>query len=210
MRTPASLLAGARRGRRPGNPYREVSVTDALAGLPDEPPAPLTAPVYTPASPRPDRPTRPIPELAVEPGPAPRIARPYVPDGCPLDKRVPVCAAAAPLIGDSIPFPPAAPPQQPPASPVNLLPDSVPYCAPGWAGLLMSRRVRQGEWEDVRVIVDRGRGRNAADEVTSRRHARAGIAEAARQLCAALGQPEMTGVLLGRVAALEAVRGGAR
>jgi hypothetical protein len=51
-----------RRNRKSTHPYREHSITDALAALPDEP-----HPTFTATQPAPDRETRPIPELREQP-----------------------------------------------------------------------------------------------------------------------------------------------
>lgn len=171
------------------HPYAEISSEKlavyrlAAVQRPRLHPRPGAAPVTAPMAALPVN-ARPVPA----PGREPALARPYAPPASP----------AAPE-----PEPAAG---QAPAAPGGL-PDCVPYCAPGWAGLLMSLRVRSGEWEDVVQIVERGWGRNAAENAAARRHVREGIAEAARQFCSALGCPEMTGALLGRVSELSAAGG---
>ncbi len=176
-------------------------------------PAPVTAPM--PAVPADARVPLPAEALAGarpagEEGHVP-LVRPYAAGmpavKCtPLDKGTEVEIAAEPVIGDSLPSPVA---QAPAGGPANLLPDSVPYCGPGWAGRLMSTRVRRGEWEDVIAIVERGWGRNAAEEAAAHRHVREMMPDRARRLCASLGEPGLADALLYRVREYQAA-GGAR
>lgn len=140
-------------------------------------------------------------------------ARPYVPETrgiSPLDRGTPVWPGVRPVIGDSMP--PLPPESVPEPGPVSVLPDSVPYCGPGWAGHLMSMRVRDGEWEELDLIVERGWGRNAAEEAAQRRHSRERLPRYAWELCAALGEPERAAELVHRVREFgaAAAAGGAR
>jgi len=171
----------ASRAGRPFAPDGERPYASAPAGGPDAAAFRRLGPVYRPA---PAAPTSPFPA----------IARPCVPPG-PLDRGVAVTIAEEPVIGDSLPALAAEAPAPPPAA-MALLPDSVLCCSPGWAAHLMSARVRSGEWDELDLIVERGWGRNAAEEAAQHRHVRERLPDRARQLCAALGEPGKAGELL--------------
>ena len=76
---------------------------------------------------------------------------------------------------------------------------AVLWSGPGWAGRRMTALVREGAWEELPALVEKGLGENAAESATAFRHNAERITDAARQVCAALGAPHMTGTLLARV-----------
>ena len=120
----------------------------------------------------------------------------------PLDVSAPVPPSLPPLIGDSIPAP-EPPPEPDPELPLEyqVPADSraVLWSGPGWAGRRMEALVREGAWEELPAIVEKGLGKNAAESATAFRHNHERITDAARQVCAAIGAPHMTGTLLARV-----------
>lgn len=133
--------------------------------------------------------------------PAPTGAQPMLAES-PLDNWVPVEPSLPALIGDAIP----APEPQPEPEPELPLEYQVPadaravlWSGPGWAGRRMQALVREGAWEELPALVEKGLGENAAESATAFRHNAERITDAARQVCAALGAPHMTGTLLARV-----------
>jgi hypothetical protein len=165
---------------------RPAPVPQRLANL-------RAAPTFTPRKAEPNAETRPIPVAG---------ARPYVQ------------AEVRPVIGDSMP-PLAAGPEVPAAvyGPERAPTPSL-FAGPGWAGRLMSIRVRSGEWTDVQALAEQGLGRNAADEAAARRHFSSTVAEGVLQRCSVIGHPELAGLLLQRtqelVVAARAQKAGAQ
>jgi hypothetical protein len=189
-------MSGTRR-RRP-RPRREMTPAekiDAALARTTGPQPTLTfeiprraAPSFTPAS------------------PAPTGAQPVLAED-PLDPSVPVPAAVAPLIGDSLPQAGPEPDPEPEPEPEPGA-DALPYTGPGWTRLLTTARLETGEWDDVAAIAERGLGENAAEAATAFRHSRKRIENGAWQLCEALGRPDLTGFLLRRVTELNAAANG--
>lgn len=181
QRPASGLIASPKTGEQPyaGLAASQVSAY-RLAAAQGRP-----APAYHPAKGSAPE-TAPMPVLR-EDTPAPPFD--------PFDPATAVTAAVRPVIGDSLPALPPDP--EPPAAPE---PGSSPvlYAGLGWARRLMSMRVANGEWEDVRAIAERGFGRNAADEAAARRHSREVIAEGMLMQLAAIGHPELAAPLLYR------------
>ncbi len=157
------------------DPYAgAVPPEEAIAGLGDAGPQPASA----------------RSELAMTSA-QPAMGRPYVPGGKPARPEIYDAMSPRRPRGGIPPLPPV-----PPAG--DLRP--VLYTGPGWtAG--MTPRLRELA-EELDSIVDRGYGRNVAETAAAFRHARQGIARAARELCAALGEPEAAPALLRLVHAM--------
>lgn len=132
--------------------------------------APHPYPTFERRKPDPNSVTRATPVLAAGPG-----SRPHAD---PLDQGTPVWPGVRAVIGDSLPWPAAAP---------AAAPGLVLYDGPDWAALEMSRRVARGDWEELPPLVERGLDRNVAEMAVEYRHARAGIVTAAARLCAEFG-----------------------
>lgn len=194
----------------------ERSVTDAIAAGPEsnfrvaprhaatatrEPTRLLAAPTTEPlpdAEPVPSfEPRRPRPNAETRPIPLPVTGRPYF-SGDPLDPATFVQPLTPPAIGDSMPAPVTGPPQAALFDAVPSRPLAVPYTAPGWAALQMSRWVIRGEWDDLHAELDQGVGRNAAEYRTAFRHSRETIAGQMRQRLAAIGRPDLADMVLRR------------
>ena len=119
----------------------------------------------------------------------------------PLDFSVPVPPSLEPLIGDAIPAPGPYPEPEPEQETAPGT-EAVLYSGPGWAFLPTAQRI--AELDEMDLLVERGLGQNAAETATAFRHSRQRISAGVRQLCAEVGQPEMAGVLLRRVAQMNA------
>jgi len=137
----------------------------------------------------------PSPRAETAPIPLPVTRRPYVPRDA-LDHAAAVTGTVRPVIGDSMP---ALPPEPEPPAPPAPGTSTALYAGPGWTERLASMRVRNGEWDELPAIVERGLGRNAADEAAGFRHSRAVIGEGVRQQCAAIGRSDLAAPLLYRV-----------
>jgi hypothetical protein len=155
------------------------------------PAASAPVPSFSAKTPRPTAETAPIR--------VPSRVRPYA-GGDPLDRATAVRTEVAPVIGDSLAA--RAVPAGPWQSAVPYGPERGPvpatFSGPGWAGRLMSIRVRNGEWTDVQALAEQGLGRNAADEAAARRHFSSTVAEGVLQRCSVIGHPELAGLLLQR------------
>jgi hypothetical protein len=138
--------------------------------------------------------------------PAPTGAQPMLAQG-PLDSWMPVEPTLPAVIGDSIPAPEPPPEREPEVPPEYQVPQdarAMLWSGPGWAGRRMVALVREGAWEELPAIVEKGLGKNAAESATSFRHNSERIADAARRVCAEAGCPEQTGLLLRRVSEMNA------
>lgn len=125
-------------------------------------------------------------------GPQPALGRPYVDPGEPPRPLVFEAVAAVIPLPEPMTAEEAArladgPPPQPADAPGNSV---VLYSQEGWTRALSSYRIRTGEWDDWPADVEQGLGRNAAEEATSYRHSRQGIASAWRQTCIGSGHPD--------------------
>jgi hypothetical protein len=205
---PAGLLPRRIRRGRPV-PGTDERLSAAVPGSRLLPP-PAQVPALAEGRPaRPNTETAPIPLLVT--------GRPYMSTDA-LDPATAVRYWVRPAIGDSMGTPAAQPAlyeQLVLEEPVEPGATALPYTAPGWAGLQMSRWIARGEWDDVYAIAEQGLGRNAADEAAGRRHSRTAIANGVRQWCAVIGRTELAEDLLRRtheltVAARAQAAGGVR
>jgi hypothetical protein len=129
----------------------------------------------------------------------------------PLDSYAPVDPWDGPMLADAIPAPEPEPEEIPVPPEYRVPTDSRPmlYTGPGWAGRRMTARVRDGEWDEIPLLVERGLGRNASEAATAFRHSHERIADAARRVCTEAGSPEQAGILMRRVNEMTtAARGG--
>lgn len=157
-------------------------------------------PTFTRAAP-PAPPTRPIAGLATADAVAaarPRGVRPFVSAGAPktllfdeLARELPLPPAMSPWEKRTVLRP--APASAEPGCDVEL------YSAPGWTRAVTALRLERGELDDWPADVERGLGRNAAEEATALRHSRQGVAEGWRRFCLAVGHPEWTDPGLHRI-----------
>lgn len=207
------LLAGPSRGAAQAEATTdERSVTDAIADVPEsnfrvaprhaatvtrEPTRLLAAPVAEPAPAPSFEPRQPRPNAETRPIPLPVAGRPYF-GGDPLDPATFVRVTSAPAIGDSLPAAVTGPAQAALFDAAPSRPLAMPYTAPGWAALQMSRWVIRGEWDDLHAELDQGVGRNAAEYRTAFRHSRETIAGQMRQRLAAIGRPDLADMVLRR------------